>query len=311
MRFHFKEVNHVPGKELYIADALSRIQADNPNAQATIPKEEMNISVDSVLDSLPVSDVKLMEIKEAQDEDPVCKQIKIYCMEGWPDKFHLHDAIKPYWAVRGELSVVHGVLLNASRIVVPSTMRLQVLDKVHEGHQGIVKSRERAKTSVWWPGLSREIQDMVENCKICAKYQQQRAEPLIPTLFPERPWQVIATDLFELDNLNYLIVVDYFSRFVEVAALKKTTQSHEVIRALKDIFARHGIPEQVRSDNGPQYASVEFTHFATEWGFKHVTSSPRFPQSNGEVERAVKTTKSFLKKEKDPTKDCWHIDLPH
>ena len=175
-------------------------------------------------------------------------------------------------------------------------MRLQVLDKVHEGHQGIVKSRERAKTSVWWPGLSCEIQDMVENCKICAKYRQQRAEPLIPTPFPERPWQVIATDLFELDNLNYLIVVDYFSRFVEVAALKKTTQSHEVIRALKGIFARHGIPEQVRSDNGPQYASAEFTHFATEWGFKHVTSSPRFPQSNGEVECAVKTSKSLLKK---------------
>ena len=113
MRFHFKEVNHVPGKELYIADALSRMQADNPNAQATIPEEEMNIYVDSVLDTLPVSDVKLMEIKEAQDEDPVCKQIKIYCMEGWPDKFHLHDAIKPYWTVRGELSVVHGVLLKA------------------------------------------------------------------------------------------------------------------------------------------------------------------------------------------------------
>ena len=249
MRFHFKEVNHVPRKELYIADALSRMQADNPNTQATVPEEEMNIDVDSILDSLPVSDVKLMEIKEAQDEDPVCKQIKIYCVEGWPDKFHLHDAIKHYWTVRGELSVVIGVLMKASRIMVPSTMRLQMLDKVHEGHQGIVKSRECAKTSVWWPDLSCEIQDMVENCKICAKYRQQRAEPLIPTPFPERPWQVIATDLFELDNLNYLIMmVDYFSRFVEVAALKKTTQSHKVIRTLKGIFARHGIPEQVRSD---------------------------------------------------------------
>ena len=78
-------------------------------------------------------------------------------MEGWPDKFHLHDAIKPYWAVRGELSVVYGLLLKASRIMVPSTMRLQVPDKVHEGHQGIVKSCKRAKTSVWWPGLSCKV----------------------------------------------------------------------------------------------------------------------------------------------------------
>ena len=85
---------------------------------------------------------------------------------------------------------------------------------------------------------------------------------------------MIGTDLFELDNLNYLIVVDYFSRYIEMAAMQKTTKLHEVVRALKSIFARHGIPEEVRSDNGPQYASAELTHFAKEWGFKHTTSSP-------------------------------------
>ena len=72
----------------------------------------------------------------------------------------------------------------------------------------------------------------------------------MPTPFPERPWQMIGTDLFELDNLNYLIVVDYFSLYIEVVAMQKTTKSHEVIRALKAIFARHGIPEELRSDNG-------------------------------------------------------------
>ena len=112
-------------------------------------------------------------------------------------------------------------------------MRLQVLDKVHGGHLGIVKCGERAKACIWRTGLSREVQDMVENCKVCAKYQQLRTEPLMPTSFPERPWQMIATDLFELDKLNYLIVVDYFSRYIEIAAMQKTTKSHEVIRALK------------------------------------------------------------------------------
>ena len=84
--------------------------------------------------------------------------------------------------------------------------------------------------------------------------------------------------------------------------MQKTTKSHEVIRALKAIFARHGIPGEVRSDNGSQYASAELTSFAKEWDFKHTTSSPCFPQSNGEVERAVETVKSLLKKEKDPSK---------
>ena len=132
-----------------------------------------------------------MEIKEAQDEDPVCRQIKSYCLEGWPDNFRLNDALSLIG--QPEESSVHGILLKSTRVVVPSAMKLQVLDKIHEGHQGIVKCRERAKTSVWWPGLSREVQDMVENCKVCAKHRQQRAEPLMPTLFPERPWRMIGT----------------------------------------------------------------------------------------------------------------------
>ena len=98
--------------------------------------------------------------------------------------------------------------------------------------------------------------------------------------------------------MDYLIVIDYYSRCVE-----KTTRSSEVIKALKSIFARHGIPEQVmRSYNGPQYDSAEFSHFAKQWGFKHVTSSPRFPQSNGEVERGIRTVKNLLQKAEDPRK---------
>jgi len=84
--------------------------------------------------------------------------------------------------------------------------------------------------------------------------------------------------------------------------MQKTTKSSEVIRALKSLFARHGIPEQVRSDNGPQFDSAEFSYFSKEWGFKHSTSNPRFPQANGEVERGVRTVKNLLTKEKDPAK---------
>ena len=188
--------------------------------------------------------------------------------------------MKPYWSSRGELSVVQNILLKASRNVIPSSMRLEILDKIHEGHQGIAKCRERDKNSVWWPGLSREIQDLVQQCRVCALQRENKPEPLITTPLPDRPWQVVATDLFELKGVVFLIVIDYFSRYVEVAAMQTTTKSSEVIRALKCMFARHGIPGQVRSDNGPQFDSAEFSHFANEWGFKHSTSSPRFPQAN-------------------------------
>ena len=302
MRFHLKEIKHVPGKQMYIADALSRLQTQSQETQPTIQDDEMTAHVASVITSLPASDTQLQQIREAQEEDPVCKEIKEYCYEGWPEKHALRDAIKPYWAERGELTVAQNILLKGSRLVIPSSMRLEILDKIHKGHQGIAKCREKSKESVWWPGLSRDIQDLVQQCRICAEHRNNKPEPMIPTPLPDRPWQIVATDFFQLKSVNYLLVIDYFSRYVEVGVMAKNTTASETIRALKAIFARHGIPEQVRSDNGLQYDCAEFSHFAKEWGFRHTTSSPKFPQSNGEIERGVQTVKNLLRKEKDPTK---------
>ena len=106
---------------------------------------------------------------------------------------------------------------------------------------------------------------------------------------------MVATDLFQLHDDIYLLVIDYFSRYIEIVKVTKSQTSQEIIKGLKDVFARHGIPEQIRSDNGPQYSSAE-------WGIKNVTSSPKFPSSNGEVERGVRTVKSLLKKENDQPK---------
>ena len=107
------------------------------------------------------------------------------------------------------------------------------------------------------------------------------------------------TDLFELWGKQYLLVVDYLSRYSEISRLE-STDSESVILHLKSIFARHGIPETVRSDNGPQFASDAFKKFAQSYGFNHDTSSPKYPQSNGTAERMIQTVKSLLKKSVDP-----------
>ena len=125
---------------------------------------------------------------------------------------------------------------------------------------------------------------------------------MIPSAVPEGPWKTLSTDLFYLKGRTYLLVVDYFSRNVEVSPLLTSQKSSEAIRALKSIFARHGIPEILRSDNGPQFACTEFDQFSKEFAFTHITSSPKLPQANGEAERAVQTVKNALKKEEDPAK---------
>ena len=122
---------------------------------------------------------------------------------------------------------------------------------------------------------------------------------MIISPLPDYPWQVIGTDLFELKGASYLLVVDYFSRYPEIAKRTSTT-SQAIITVLKSIFARHGIPEVIRSDNGPQYASQDFARFTESYGFLHQTSSPHYPQSNGQAERTVQTVKRLLKRASDP-----------
>ena len=106
-------------------------------------------------------------------------------------------------------------------------------------------------------------------------------------------------DLFELDGSHYVLVVDYFSRYPEVTKLTSTLSSN-VTNTLKVAFSRHGMPEIVRSDNGPQYCSLEFAKFASYYGFKHLASNPLYLQSNGQAERMLKTIKSLLKQSSDP-----------
>ena len=138
----------------------------------------------------------------------------------------------------------------------------------------------------------------MKQCPECANESTPNKEPLIPTALPQYPWQKVGSNLFTLQGVQYLVVVDY-SRYLEVVKLPTTT-SQSVIKALKSMFARFGIPEIVVSDNGPQYSSQEFADFAKAYNFCHTTSSPHYPQSNGQAERTVKTVKKLLRDSTDP-----------
>ena len=155
LRFNIESMIHVTGKEMYTSDTLSRLMA-RKSVSNDVNKfnEETEAYVCSILDSLPVSDVKLQKIIEAQDNDEVCKTIKQYCFENWLERHLLPSAIRSYWTDRTHLTVVQNILLEDTRIVIPSSMHLEVLDKIHDAHMEINKCHERAKQAVWWPELS-------------------------------------------------------------------------------------------------------------------------------------------------------------
>ena len=209
-----------------------------------------------------------------------------YCKSGWPDFTPDLPLMKQYWENRHHLTVIDDLLLIDDRIVIPSALHLDILQRLHKGHQGITKTKALASTCVWWPYISSQIETMVNKCAICAIHRPERRDPLLPCSFSDRPWSRLAMDLFELKGKTYLIIADYFSRWIELQLLEKLN-SKTTITQIKSVFTTHGIPDMIISDNGPQFVSWEFKVFAQEYGFTHVTSSLRYPRSNREAERAV------------------------
>ncbi len=296
MRFTFT-ISYTPGNDLVTADALSRAPVSAGKESEKRLEEQVEMYVRQAVQSLPASEGRLDVIRKAQQDDPECQQLMKFCQDGWPTR--VYGTLKKYSALAPELAIEEGILMRANQIVIPANLQKETLEQLHTGHQGIRKCQRRAMQSVWWPGLSTQLEHIVRNCPECIKYQTQRAEPLQPTLLPNRPWKKVATDLFEWKKSTYLLIVDYYSRWIEMCLLQSLT-SESVIQHTKSIFARHGIPDEVISDNGPQYASQQYTKFAEDYGFVHKTSSPYHPQGNGEAERAVKTIKSLFKKDGDP-----------
>ena len=119
---------------------------------------------------------------------------------------------------------------------------------------------------------------------------EQSKEPIQQHDFAARPWSKVAVDLYDLDGRTLLVISDYYSNYIEVARVTSIT-SRSIIKELKAVFARFGIPEALVTDNGAQFSSADVSVFARTWGFDHVTSSPRYPQSNGKAENDVKTVK--------------------
>ena len=182
-----------------------------------------------------------------------------------------------------------GVLNKGMKVIVPISMRLQMIARGH-------CSDLRPNTCVC------QIKEQVQNCEVCNDLRaKQQKEPLMTHKIPDTPWSKVGQDLFTYRNETFLVTVDYYSDYFELDLLQDAT-TESVIKATKSHFARHGIADMI-TDNGPQYSSDQFAAFTREWEFQHTTSSPLHSQSNGKAESAVKIAKNLVKKAKRENKD--------
>ena len=275
---------------MVIADTLSRYSPEDT------PEILLDISVNHVY----IDAEKKRDYQLAIKDDPLLSALADTIITGWPDDIKdVPKALRPYHGQHDSLTVEDGLILRGEAIIVPPGER-KVLEQIHQGHLGTSKCQYRARQCVYWPGINKDIEQIVEACATCQKHRpQEPRQPLKPTPPPEQPWQQLGADFMMFDGSEYLVIVDYYSKMPIVRKMPTSQcNSAKTITVLKELFAEHGIPEEIRSDNGPQFASHLFAEFTKDWNIKHSTSSPRNPRSNGQAESAVKIVKGLLTRAK-------------
>ena len=281
------DVEYRPGSEHCNADALSRL----PCKQTDSPEAEFFFF--SSIEELPIS---AADIGPATRRESVLTQVLKYTLTEWPN-YVTDEEIKPYFTRKHELSTEQGCLLWGTRTIIPNSLRIRLLRELHEEHQCIVAMKAIARRYMWWPRRNDDIEAQAQSCQICQTVQTSPpVAPLYPWTWPKRVWQSLHINFAEKDGNNLLVVIDSHSKWLEVKHTTSTT-SQRTTAVLRDLFSSYGLPEEVVSDNGPQFVSHDFTNFMKMNGIKHTLTPPYHPASNVAAEHSVQILKQALRKQ--------------
>ncbi|CAI6357006.1 unnamed protein product [Macrosiphum euphorbiae] len=293
------DVQYCPGKYMYVADLLSR----NYTTHTEKTDKTLNDIVHTIEDiRIEFNNNKENEFKKATSEDIVLSKILQYLKKGWPAKIEDWGEIRHFHKIRSELVCEKDLIYYGCCLVVPQIMRKYIVNKLHETHLGTTKTIKKSKQIFFWPGMVSDITNCVSQCETCLKFSKNKIkEPLKSHSIPDYPFQKIGIDIAEINGCNYLVAMDYYSRWLEVLKLKNKT-SESVIEVLKIVFSRLGVPREIVADNNP-CGSQQFKDFSKKWQFTIILSSPNYPKSNGLAEKAVGIAKDMIKKATYENKD--------
>ena len=287
-------IRHKATREIPHADCLSRLPANgSPSESISEDTEAEKVLLAAHLDD--IGSLSPQKLRLMTSRDPILSQV-LHCIRtGWAK--NPSADLQPYNSRQTELYEMDGVIMWGTRVIIPPKARDVILSELHACHFGAVKMKSVARSSVWWPGIDGEIERLSAGCEIC---QLSRPDPpqeeLHPWQWPRRPWSRLHIDFAgPVRGKYYLVVVDSFSKWIEVEEMTTITAQATVSR-LMTIFSRFGLPDLIVSDNGPTFVSAEFQAFLTRNGIVHRTTAPYMPSSNGLAERAVRELKTRLSK---------------
>ena len=268
---------YAPGQS-NIADPLSRLLSRN---KATSYEHGAEEYVRFAAISATPAALTTREVEEASAVDEELIALREEVKTGRVEK------CKAYSPAAGELCVIGQLVLRGARIILPSKLRSEAIALAHGGHLGIVGTKQKLRSKVWWPFMDKAAEKFCKSCYGCQLVAHpDPPEALRFTTLPEGPWEDLAIDLLGPlpSGHSILVVVDHYSRYYEYAIMTSTT-AVKVIDNLEEIFSRHGLPTTIKSDNGPQFRSEEFQEYCKQNGIVHLKTAPKWPQANGEVER--------------------------
>ena len=283
------------------ADMLSRLPLPNTVHRGRNIAEEY---VHYIARNAVPKAMSLTQLQQATSQDPVLQQVHQSVVSGnWTKTKETH----PYFCVKDELTATESLLLRGSRIVIPASLQSTALQLAHEG---IVRTKQLLREKVWWPGIDKDVEHLIRSCISCqAQSSQSCPQPLTMTEMPSRPWTVLHADLCGPfpSGESLLVLVDSCSRWPEVFILKSTTAA-VIINRMKSCFAVHGLPEEIVTDNGPQFVAEEFDSYLRDHSITHRRVTPYWPQANSEVERFNRTLEKAIRAATTEGKD-WKNEI--
>ena len=301
------DIQYLPGKEMVLADRLSRFPSRRENVQMAFDHSIDEFCLTLRIDYVAFTDPMIQVIKAELDKDPVLRTVYGLTQHGWPNQIRNCPRVaRRFFSFRDELSTDQGLLIKGERLVIPESLRNRILSELHEGHISFNTMQKQAKSTVYWPGIEADCEAFARSCVTCIEHSNnERRSPMISRDVPDGPWIDIAADFFDIKlqghTVKFLLIADYFSKYPFLFEMRKTT-TELVIRRFENVFAQLGEPKTLQTDNGPQFASKEFEEYLQNKGIRHLTSSPLYPQSNGFIERQVRSIKSHLQKGKADNK---------
>ena len=275
-----------------VADCLSH----NAQAESALEDETINVTVAAI--SI-FQEGKINQIKCKTSKDLILVKLAKVVQTGWPDPCaEIDQDLHAFWIHRWNLSITDGVIMNGTRIVIPKSLQNEYLRCLHTGHFGISKCRAMAKSTVYWPGIDKDITNFIGHYDTCR--QVQHASPTFDEHSVEAcyPSHIFGSDIANIDGKPHVIIVDYYSFFIYKRPMPDMS-SETLTLALKTIFSESGVPNILITYNGRQYCSKEFKQFSLEWSFIHKTSSPYYLKGNSYAEQAVGVVKEIYSKCKD------------